>query len=91
MAFDRTIIETLRKQADAHVDDPYGTDTPTINWLWFTEMVETLELSLRPDPAKWVSVEDANRVLAEERASLAAARQVSDVMFDLALDEGAAR
>lgn len=46
--FDRQIIETLRKQADAHVQDPYGTDTPTINWLWYSRMVATMERGLTP-------------------------------------------
>lgn len=44
--FDRQVIQTLREQADRHIDDPYGVVPLRLNWLWFSRMVITMEKSL---------------------------------------------
>ena len=42
--FDRQVIETFRREADQHTDDPYGIVPYRINWLWYSRMVSTMEL-----------------------------------------------
>ena len=44
--FDRVVLQSLRAQADEHIDDPYGRVPFHINWLWFARMVATMEANL---------------------------------------------
>jgi hypothetical protein len=43
---DRAIIETMRKKADAHAEEPYEMVPQMMNWLWYSRLVATLEAGL---------------------------------------------